>query len=393
MRLLHTADWHLGRSLEGRSRLAEQQAFLDELVEIVKSEKIDAVLMAGDVFDTVNPPAAAEQMFFDAIARISRKGECPFIAIAGNHDHPDRLAASFPLSRELGITLVGLPTLELQRIPIQKSGQMLEIAALPYPSESRLKMLLSESSEELDVRTQYDDWVDSYFKKITSNFQPGNVHVAMSHLYVAGSKETDSERPVHIGGAYTVAAESLPKSAQYVALGHLHRPQIIKRAKTEARYSGSPLSYSFSESGQAKSVSIVDVEPDGKAKVEEIYLASGKPLVTWEAKNGVSEVFKGIEEGMHHNCWIDLSIHVEDALSMEEIQRLRKAHDGIVHIKPVFKETVGEQIAVSAQKLPVDELFATFYKRQTGGAVPDDHLISLFLDLVGEEGTEGDEAG
>lgn len=215
----------------------------------------------------------------------------------------------------------------------------------------------------------------------------------MSHLYVAGSKETDSERPVHIGGAYTVAAESLPKSAQYVALGHLHRPQIIKRAKTEARYSGSPLSYSFSESGQAKSVSIVDVEPNGKAKVEEIYLASGKPLVTWEAKNGVSEVFKGIEEGMHHNCWIDLSIHVEDALSMEEIQRLRKAHEGIVHIKPVFKEGLGEQVSVSAQKLPVDELFTTFYKRQTGGAVPDEQLVSLFLDLVGEEDTEGEEAG
>lgn len=392
MRLLHTADWHLGRSLEGRNRLAEQQAFLDELVEIVKSEKVDAVLMAGDVFDTVNPPAAAEQMFFDAIARISRKGECPFIAIAGNHDHPDRLAASFPLSKELGITLVGLPTMELQRVPIRKSGQMLEIAALPYPSEARLKMLLSESAEELDVRNQYDDWVDSYFKKITSNFQPGNVHVAMSHLYVAGSKETDSERPVHIGGAYTVAAESLPESAQYVALGHLHRPQIIKRAKTEARYSGSPLSYSFSESGQAKSVSIIDVEPNGKAKVEEIYLASGKPLVTWEAKNGVSEVFKCIEDGLHHNCWVDLSIHVEDALSMEEIQRLRKAHDGIVHIKPVFKETLGEQIAVSAQKLPVDELFTTFYKRQTGGAVPDEQLISLFLDLVGEENTEREEA-
>lgn len=393
MRLLHTADWHLGRSLEGRSRLEEQQAFLDELVEIVSREKIDAVLMAGDVFDTVNPPAAAEQMFYETLARISRKGECPFIAIAGNHDHPDRLAASFPLAKELGITLVGLPTLELQRVPISRTGEMLEIAALPYPSESRLKMLLSESAEELDVRSQYDDWVDSYFKEITSRYTPGNVHLAMSHLYVAGSKESDSERPVHIGGAYTVAAESLPAAAQYVALGHLHRPQIIKRAKTEARYSGSPLSYSFSESGQSKSVTIIDVEPNQKAKVEEIHLTCGKPLVAWEAKNGVSEVFQGIQDGLHHNCWIDLSVHVQDALSMEEIQRLRKAHDGIVHIKPVFTEALGEQISASAQKLPVDELFTTFYKRQTGGAVPDQELISLFLDLVGEDDGEGENAG
>ncbi|MBH0170477.1 MAG: metallophosphoesterase family protein [Bacillota bacterium] len=391
MRLLHTADWHLGRSLEGRSRLQEQQDFLDELVEIVQREKIDAVLMAGDVFDTVNPPAAAEQMFYDALSRINRNGECPFIAIAGNHDHPERLAASFPLLRELGITLVGLPTLELQRVPIKRTGEILEIAALPYPSESRLKVLLSESAEELDVRTQYDDWVDSYFKQITNQFKPGNVHVAMSHLYVAGSKETDSERPVHIGGAYTVAAESLPSSAQYVALGHLHRPQRIKRAKTDARYSGSPLSYSFSESGQAKSVSIINVEPNGIAEVEELHLTSGKPLVSWEAKNGIQEVLQGIQDGLHQNCWIDLSIHVDDALSMEEIQRLRKSHDGIVHIKPVYQEKSGEQISVSAQKLPVDELFTTFYKRQTGGAMPDDELISLFLDLVGEGELGGEE--
>jgi exonuclease SbcD len=331
-------------------------------------------------------------MFYETLARISRKGKCPFIAIAGNHDQPDRLSASFPLSKELGITLVGLPNLELCRIPIQRTGEILEIAALPYPSESRLKMLLSESAEELDVRNEYDKWVDSYFQEMSKQFQPGNVHVAMSHLYVAGSKETDSERPVHIGGAYTVAAESLPAAAQYVALGHLHRPQIIKRAKTDARYSGSPLSYSFSESGQSKSVFIIDVEPGQKAQVEEIHLTSGKPLVIWEAKNGIQEVFQGIEEGMHSNCWIDLSIHVQDALSMEEIQRLRKAHDGIIHIKPIFTGENADPMQVSAQKMPVDELFVNFYKRQTGGAQPDEGLISLFLDLVGEEDSEGEDA-
>lgn len=344
------------------------------------------------MFDTVNPPAAAEQMFYETLAKISRKGTCPFIAIAGNHDQPDRLAASFPLSKELGITLVGLPSLELCKVPIERTGEILEIAALPYPSESRLKMLLSESAEELDVRNKYDLWVDSYFKEMTKKFQPGNVHIAMSHLYVAGSKESDSERPVHIGGAYTVAAESLPAAAQYVALGHLHRPQVVKRAKTDARYSGSPLSYSFSESGQTKSVFIIDVEPNCQAQLEEIHLKSGKPLVTWEAKNGIQEVLQGIEDGMHRNCWIDLSIHVQDSLSMEEIQRLRKAHEGIIHIKPVFIENSIEQAAVSANKMPIDELFTSFYKRQTGGAQPDEALISLFLDLVGEEDTEAESA-
>jgi exonuclease SbcD len=132
------------------------------------------------------------------------------------------------------------------------------------------------------------------------------------------------------------------------------------------------------------------VEPNQQAQVKEIHLKSGKPLVAWEAKNGIQEVLQGIEDGIHRNCWIDLSIHVKDALSMEEIQRLRKAHEGIIHIKPVFTENSLEKASVSAQKMPIDELFTSFYKRQTGGAQPDEALISLFLELVGEEDTEGE---
>ena len=96
MRILHTADWHLGRTLEGRSRLEEQAQFLDELAEIVEKEKIDVVLMAGDAFDTVNPPAAAEQLFYESLSRLSNRGKRPVMVISGNHDSPDRLAAATP---------------------------------------------------------------------------------------------------------------------------------------------------------------------------------------------------------------------------------------------------------------------------------------------------------
>ncbi|MER2141445.1 MAG: exonuclease subunit SbcD, partial [Priestia megaterium] len=110
MRLLHTADWHLGRTLEGRSRLAEQAQFLDELADIVEEEKVDAILMAGDAFDTVNPPAAAEQLFYESMSRLSNNGKRPIIVIAGNHDNPDRLSAASPLAVHQNITLLGLPT-------------------------------------------------------------------------------------------------------------------------------------------------------------------------------------------------------------------------------------------------------------------------------------------
>ncbi|EIT84537.1 nuclease SbcCD subunit D [Fictibacillus macauensis ZFHKF-1] len=388
MRLLHTADWHLGRTLEGRDRLAEQQQFLDELVEIADTEQADAILMAGDVFDTVNPPAAAEEMFYDAMARLSKGGTRPVIAIAGNHDHPDRLMASSPLASTHGVTLIGLPKMELFRYGIERTNEQLSVCALPYPSESRLKEMLSQSGEEIDLRNQYDEWVGRYFQQMAAQFSSSDVNVAMSHLYVAGSKESDSERPVHIGGAYTVAAETLPLEAQYVALGHLHRPQRVKRAKTEARYAGSPLAYSFSEAGYTKSVVMVDLHPKKEAIVTEIPLSCGRPLLTYGARS-VSDVFRYLENECPVNAWVDLSVHVSDRLTMEEIQQIRKAHKGIIHIKPVFTELT-EDVLTHGKKLSITELFHSFYETQTGGAKPDEHVMNLFLELIGEE--EGSDA-
>ncbi|MFP7222817.1 exonuclease SbcCD subunit D [Priestia filamentosa] len=386
MRILHTADWHLGRTLEGRSRLEEQEQFLAELVEVVKDQKIDAILMAGDVFDTVNPPATAEGMFYDSVAKLSQQGACPIITIAGNHDSPNRLSASSPLAGVQNIHLFGYPVNNIVKVPV--GGEMLEVAALPYPSESRLNELLSENSDEKEIRNSYDARIQGIFSNLASQFTQGAVHMAMSHIHVAGGSASDSERPIEVGGAYTVAATSLPEEAQYVALGHLHRPQNVGRAKTLARYSGSPLAYSFSEAGYTKSLSIIDVVPYGKAELTEIPINSGKPLVRWKAKHGIQEIYQWFEEGKDANAWIDLEIHLTDALSMEEIHRLRKEHNGIIHIRPVFhyEETQSEEEKV--KDIPIDEAFRRFYEQQTGGGTPDSRLMELFLSLVHEEEEE-----
>ncbi|WP_375346422.1 exonuclease SbcCD subunit D [Priestia megaterium] len=385
MRLLHTADWHLGRTLEGRSRLAEQAQFLDELADIVEEEKIDAILMAGDAFDTVNPPAAAEQLFYESMSRLSNNGKRPIIVIAGNHDNPDRLSAASPLAVHQNITLLGLPTTDVEGIYIPTSDEMLKVAALPYPSESRLKELLAEENDELVLRNSYDARVKGIFDKMSEQFTTDSVNIAMSHIYVAGGSSTDSERPIEVGGAYTVAATSLPANAQYVALGHLHRPQMINRASTFARYSGSPLAYSFSESGYAKSVTILDAKPGKEIEMTEIPLSSGKPLTRWKAKNGLSEVYTWLDEQKDTQAWVDLEVHVEDALSLEEIHRLRKLHPGFIHIRPVFK---AEELALetsSQREVPIEELFTKFYSRQTGGGAPDTELVKLFLTLINDE--------
>jgi exonuclease SbcD len=385
LRILHTADWHLGRTLEGRNRLPEQEQFIDELVEIVEKEKVDVVLMAGDAFDSVNPPAAAEQLFYESLARLSDKGKRPVVVIAGNHDHPDRISAAASLVQDYGIILLGLPTAAVQRIDVPTCNETLMLAALPYPSEARLAELLSESNEEVLLRETYDERIRGLFETMSAMFLPDTVNIAMSHIYVAGGSTSDSERPIEVGGAYTVAATSLPKAAQYVALGHLHRPQNVKRAHTLARYSGSPLAYSFSETGYAKSVTIVDVKPGTEANVSEIPLSSGKPLVKWKATEGIAQVYTWIEEGRDKNAWIDLEIYVNSALSMEEIQQLRKLHPGFVHIRPVFPEQEKRVAQLKREHVPIEEMFKRFYEKQTGGAQAEPELVQLFLELIAED--------
>ncbi|NPC92127.1 exonuclease subunit SbcD [Bacillus sp. WMMC1349] len=392
MRILHTADWHLGKTLEGRSRLKEQEDFLDELTEIVKDEKIDAIVMAGDAFDTVNPPAHAEQLFYESLSSLSDKGKRPVVVIAGNHDNPDRLSAASPLTVDQGIYLIGYPKTEPIDIEVTSSGELLSIAALAYPSESRLNEVLSETFAEKLLRDQYDLKIRQTFQHMSRQFRKDAVQIAASHIYVAGGSQTDSERPIEVGGAYTVAAESLPESAAYVALGHLHRPQMVKRSNTVARYSGSPLAYSFSEAGYAKSVTVVEAFPGKQASWKEVFLTSGKPLIKWKAEEGVSQVYSWLEEGRDKHAWIDLEIHLEDQLSIEEIHHIRKAHQGIVHIRRFYHDNPATPKTVQSQHIPIEERFKVFYERQTSGAVPDDETVKLFLELASStEQEEGDE--
>ncbi|BCG60306.1 exonuclease SbcCD subunit D [Paenibacillus sp. URB8-2] len=389
MRILHTGDWHLGRTLEGRSRQKEQEAFIDELVAIAEEERADLIMMAGDVYDSVNPPAAAEQLFYEAASRLASGGR-QLVVIAGNHDQPERVSSVSPLVFGQGITLVGLPASNPVTVRVARTGETARIAALPYPSEARLGELLAEDSDEAGLRLAYSARVGRLMKLLSREFTPDTVNLAMSHIYVLGGVESDSERPIQVGGAYTVDPSALACGAQYTALGHLHRPQKVK-GEGMIRYSGSPLAYSFSEAGQAKSVTMLELSPGAEAKPEEILLRCGRPLVEWDCAGGLDEVYRWLDEGRDANAFIDLRIRLSEALSMGDIQRLRKSREGIVHIRPVYPEMEKELEASLRSRMPVQELFRKFYQRQTGGAEPEDSLVELFLELAEEE-RDGQEA-
>lgn len=176
---------------------------------------------------------------------------------------------------------------------------------------------------------------------------------------------------------------ALDVGAHYTALGHLHRSQNVK-ANSPIRYCGSPLAYSFSEAGQAKSVTVFKAIPGQPVQPEEIFLSSGKPLVKWKAREGVAEVYRWLEEGKDERAWIDLEIHLTSAMSMEDIQKLRKAREGLIHIRPFYTTESQPDILKKPESLPIDEMFRRFYARQTGGAVPEPELIHLFMELLNE---------
>lgn len=390
MRILHTGDWHLGRTLEGRSRLQEQEQFLNELIDLARDQQVDLILMAGDVYDSVNPPAVAESLFYDAAARLVEGGR-HLVAIAGNHDQPERVASVTPLVAGRGIHLVGLPTTEATTLDIARTGERAVIAALPYPSESRLNELLAGDQDEGELRLAYSARVAALMKEMARAYQKDTVNLAMSHIYVLGGVECDSERPIQVGGAYTVDPSSLDIGAQYTALGHLHRPQAVK-GNGIIRYSGSPLAYSFSEEGQAKSVMLLDIQPGAEPRAEESFLRSGRPLVKWSCRGGLEEAWRWIEEGRNANAFIDLEISLTESMSMADIQKLRKSHEGIVHIRPVYPGQALEETLIQRSQMPVDELFRKFYQQQTGGAQPEAELVELFMELLSEDEPVGEEA-
>lgn len=403
LRILHTSDWHLGRSLEGHSRQGEQEQFIDEICNIADSEQVHLILIAGDIFDTYNPPAWAEQLFCDALDRLAQGGRRGVAVIAGNHDSPDRLSTVRPLAQNQGIVILGWPQDDGTSVSRPSRSERVRTLAggagwaevqipgcqhsavlslLPYPSESRLRRLFSAELEEHALRDAYSQVVADIFTCQAANYRSDTVNLAVSHLFVQGGASSESERPIEVGGACTVAIDHLPKTAQYIALGHLHRPQQIKRAGSPAYYSGSPLAYSFSEANQSKAVYLVDVEPGGVAQVTPLALQSGIPLERWVATDGLSEAWQRIEARRGQPAWVDLEVHVPQFISNEEVARLRQAWPWLVNIRTVLPS---EEVARRAERLAslaLPEIFDRFYRQRRNGNVPPSELVQLFVDLA-----------
>lgn len=264
-RLLHTADWHLGKLLNDQSRDDEHARFLEWLLKVVVEQEVDAIILAGDVFDSANPPQSALARYYDFVSELYRQGACTLAVIAGNHDSATQLEAPKQVLSALNVHVSGFLAESVEKrillLP-DETNPRVAVAMLPFLRDRDLRVgKAGETAEE--IRSQLAAGISNCYEE-TAN---AATHVkcpivATGHLTVVGASSSDSEREIHIGGLGAVSSDTFPSEFSYVALGHLHRPQAMDAAG-RVRYSGSPIALSFGEAGDVKEVRILDVSDSG----------------------------------------------------------------------------------------------------------------------------------
>lgn len=405
MRILHTGDWHLGKNLEGASRMHEQELFLNDFVDIVEKNKVDLVIIAGDVYDNSNPPARAEKMFYDTLKKLSKNGERLILVIAGNHDNPERLVAAGPLAMEHGIIMSGTPKTVIQCgeygqhkvinsgegfIEVEINNEKAVILTVSYPSEKRLnEVLYGEMDSDEDRVKTYGERIKSLFDSLEKNYRSDTINLVVSHLFAMGSEEGGSERSIQLGGSYIVNGSCFPKEAQYIALGHVHKPQIVPGTNKKARYSGSPLHYNKKEINITKKCFIIDVKANEECVVNEIELKIYKPIEIWKCES-ISDAIDKCEENKDRNCWVYLEVKCDRYIREDEIKKMKGIKKDILEIIPKLQSDEENESAVTIQEKSFEEIFREFYKKERN-IEADDEVVNLLLKLVSEEGDE-DEA-
>ncbi|MGW4032061.1 exonuclease SbcCD subunit D [Streptomyces sp. NPDC004838] len=298
MRFLHTSDWHLGRSFHRVSMLDAQAVFLDHLVATVRERDVDAVLVAGDLYDRAVPPLAAVELYDSALHRLAAEG-VPTVMISGNHDSPRRLGVGAGLIDRAGIHLRTDPS--GCDTPVMLSDAHGDVACygLPYLEPALVK------DEFRTEKARHEAVVGAAMERIRADLAtrpPGTRSLVLAHAFVAGGKESDSERDITVGGVCAVPS-GVFDGIDYVALGHLHGCQTITE---RVRYSGSPLAYSFSEAAHRKTMWLVDLAADGGIHAERVDCPVPRPLA--RLRGGLDELLVDPALGVHEQSFVEATL-------------------------------------------------------------------------------------
>jgi exonuclease SbcD len=415
MRIIHTSDWHLGQYFYGKSRANEHQQFLTWLLEQIEQHHVDAVIVAGDIFDTGTPPSYAREMYFDFIAQIS-KLNCSLIMLAGNHDSVAMLNESKQVLASLSVQVIASAepdNITQQVITIKNSEGEPQALLCAIPFIRPRDVIKSKEGQSSDDKKQYlqqaisDYYQQSfdYAKKIKTNLNNQNIPIiATGHLTTVGVTTSDSVRDIYIGTLEAFPANAFPE-ADYIALGHIHKPQKVAKSE-HIRYCGSPIPLSFDEAKQHKQVLMVDFEYGKLTKVTGVVVPRFQAMamvktnldnLVADVKQLVSEQESLLSENLtaeKSKLWLDIEIESADYLNDLHQQIVQLTQDLPIEILLIRRsKKARQQMNSSTDKtvlteLTLDEVFAKRLELETWQTeqqqAQEQRLTSLFKTVVNE---------
>lgn len=380
MRFLHTSDWHVGRTIRGRSRVDEFAAALDEVVRIATDERADALLLSGDVFDQRAANPEAERLVFDALARLARE-RIAVVAVAGNHDSAARWDALRPLLQPLGVRVVPfvVPPEEggVVEVASRDGSDAALVACAPFVPERMFGSAAALFGGSEKWPQEYAQGMGELLGALSAPFRADRVNVLMAHLHATDAALGGGENPVTVTLDYAVPPARFPANAHYVALGHVHRPQAVRASPSPARYAGSILQLDFGETEQKKSVVLVEAAPGKPARIREIPLAAGRRLVDVA---GTLEELRAMAASLG-DAWLRVVVRTEAPVPgiADEVRALLP---NAVDVRPEHPRGEDEESepAGLVRLHPRDQYAA--YHRTKYGAEPAPELVGVFVETL-----------
>jgi exonuclease SbcD len=374
MRILHTGDWHIGRTIRGRSRLDEFAAALDQVVEVAVDQQVDAVLVAGDVYDQRAVTPDADRLVFDALIRLHSHG-VPVVAIPGNHDSAARLEALSVLLDRVGVRLICRirPPQHGGVVDLAgRDGARVRIACVPFVSPRRFADAASQFEDLTHGFVAFDAGMGDVLAAYERAFLGNAVNVVLGHMFVHGAKPGGGERQVTIGAEYAVSPARLPATATYVALGHIHRPQPVPAAPGPARYCGSLLQLDFGERDQHKSVVVVEAVPGRRAKTTEVPITAGRELR--DVSGTLDELGRLARKA--DDAYLRVALKVDRPVP-GLADRIRELLPNALDVHLDYERSEYGVSQESLRSLDPREQFIRYY-RDHHGADPSDELLGAF---------------
>lgn len=378
MKFIHTSDWHIGRQFHNVSLLEDQQHVLDQLLGYIEQEAVDVLVIAGDIYDRSVPPATAVELLDELLTKICLEMKVPVILIPGNHDSASRLRFGAQQLRKSGLHILGDLSKVTEPVVISHGDGDVAFYGVPYNDPVTVRNLFGE-----DVST-YDEAHTFLVDLISEKKSSAIPNILISHCFIDGSQESDSERPLSIGGSDRVSYQPCCKF-DYVALGHLHSPQY--RGEQHIRYSGSLLKYSFSEQHQKKGVTLVEINSEGLKSHRHLPLS---PLRDMRIIEG--ELATILEQGKldpNHQDYLLVRLTDRHAI-LDPMAKLREVYPNVLQLeKPGMLISGAQQMNREKLKRGELEMFRDFFVQISGQEMSDEQeeaIRDTISDLLKQEG-------